>query len=114
MAARIVRDTLDSYIPWLNQWVDLAVDKSSPLKIHWIHSDKVRADMDAAVRDIVSILAVQHPALEKYVAQKATEVTANFNSGDDNAWRELIAAPDQARLWDAMTEETRALFGFAP
>jgi hypothetical protein len=41
------------------------------------------------------------------------EVTANFNSGDDDAWRKVVDASDQAQMWDAMTEETRALFGFA-
>ena len=110
----MVRDVLHSYLPWLNEWVAASLDKSSPLEIHWIHSHKARADMDAAVRDIVSVLAPQHPALEKYLAQKAVEVTANFNSGDDDAWRKVVDASDQAQMWDAMTEETRALFGFAP
>lgn len=114
LARRMVRDVLYSYLPWLNEWVAASVDKSSPLKIHWIHSHKARADMDAAVRDIVSILAPQHPALEKYLGQKAVEVTANFNSGDDDAWRKVVDASDQAQMWDAMTEKTRALFGLAP
>ena len=114
LARRMVRDVLYSYLPWLNEWVAASVDQSSPLKIHWIHSDKARADMDAAVRDIVSILAPQHPALEKHLGQKAVEVTANFNAGDDDAWRKVVDASDQAQMWDAMTEETRALFGFAP
>jgi hypothetical protein len=54
-------------------------------------------------------MAPEYPALEQYLSTDVAEVTANFITGDKDAWREQISPRGQDRLWDAMPVAVRDL-----
>jgi hypothetical protein len=54
-------------------------------------------------------VAPEYPTLEQYLSTDVAEVTANFITGDKDAWREQISPRGQDRLWDAMAVTVRDL-----
>jgi len=114
LAAFLMRATLFAYIPWLAQWVDAAADPTLPFTVHWLRSDRTRADLDAAVHRILEVLAPRYPAAAEYLQRAVTHRTAHFAVGDDNAWRSLVDEEQQAQLWRAIPVSARTLLELAP
>ena len=60
-------------------------------------------------REVLDTLAPEYPVLEQYLSTDFAEVTANFITGDKDAWRKQISPRGQDRLWDAMPVAVREL-----
>lgn len=114
LKAEFMETALHKFIRWLSDWTEAASAPNSHLRIHWILSPCSGADLRSSVRDILSILAAECPALRPYVDQEIKEITANFVAGDDDAWRTLADDADRKVLWNAIPERARNLLGLTP
>ncbi len=89
------------YLPWLSSWVAIDEDPDAPVKVHWIRSDEVRYNTAAVVRELFEFQVSSYPALEPYLNVPPPPVSANFNHGDDNRWRDFVPA-EMAEQWWSM------------
>ncbi len=88
------------FIPWIADWLAAAGDTGTGLKIHWL-AQPSRAIAEMA-RDVLTVLAAEHPTLEQYLGADVAEVKANYVTGDEQAWRKGISKSAQERLWQAV------------
>jgi hypothetical protein len=109
---RIVELALNSYIPWLHEWV--AAQAMPELRLHWIKYRDSTGDMSGTVRRVLEVLRADHPALDPLLAKPVPEVTGNFVHGDDDAWRSLVGTEGRGRLWDAISPQAAELLGLQP
>jgi hypothetical protein len=92
-----------NFIPWIADWVAAQSD----FKIHWLLEPSSATPKMA--REVLAALAPEYPVLERYLSTDVAEVTANFITGDKDAWRKQISAGGQERLWDAIPVAVREL-----
>jgi hypothetical protein len=90
-------------MPWIADWIAAQSD----FKIHWLLEPA--SAVPKMARDVLDTLAPEYPVLEQYLSAAVAEVTANFITGDKDAWREQISADGQERLWEAMPVAVRDL-----
>ena len=95
------------FIPWLVGWLGVAADETSGLKVHWLNQPSNA--ITEMVRDVLTVLVPQYPALEPYLAANVAEVKANYVTGDNEAWRRTISAAGQQRLWSAVPPSVKDL-----
>jgi hypothetical protein len=101
--SQVIRLCEQNFIPWIAGWVAAKSD----FKIHWLLEPSSATPKMA--RDVLTALAPEYPVLEQYMSTDVAEVTANFITGDKDAWRKQISAGGQERLWDAMPVAVREL-----
>jgi hypothetical protein len=100
----------NTFIPWLTRWIAVATDAQAGVEVRWLL--QAQAEIGAAARAIAAHLAPRHPALERY--SEMPEITANFVSGDDQAWRKAISQEGQNRMWAVTPDSVRHLLGLSP
>lgn len=112
--ARLEDHVVDLYgeffIPWLSGWLAAASDPAGQLRVHWLLQEPVQPGVTETVRQLLESHVADYPALAPYVAAPIAEVSANFVTGNDEAWRAQIGSRGQDRLWEATPEPVRALF----
>ncbi len=101
----MIRLCEQNFIPWVADWIAA----QSELKIHWLLEPSSATPKMA--REVLAVLAPEYPVLERYLSTDVAEVTANFITGDQDAWREQISPRGQDRLWDTMPVAVRDLLG---
>ncbi len=100
------------FIPWIADWLAVAADAKSGLKVHWLaQPPDATADM---ARQVLTILAPEHPALGRYLATDVAAVKANYVTGDEAAWRKDVSKSGQQRLWQAMPQNLKDLLALKP
>ena len=97
------------FIPWAAAWLAAATDPTSNLKIHWLL--RPAGSTGAMVREVLTTLAPEYPALEPYLAKDFAEVRANFVTGDKDDWRKRISQSGQERLWNAISQPLKDVLG---
>jgi hypothetical protein len=112
LEARIERECVINFIPWLQGWIECAKNPDMPLRVRWITYREVSQDAAGVLRRICSVLQESYPAMSDYAGcQKIPEVTIHFESGNDHAWQTEVGAATRDRLWEACTPEIRSLLG---
>jgi hypothetical protein len=101
--SQVIRLAEQSFIPWVADWIAAQSD----FEVHWLLEPSNATPKMA--RDVLAALAPEYPVLERYLSTDVAEVTANFITGDKDAWRKQISAGGQERLWDAMPVAVREL-----
>jgi hypothetical protein len=101
--SQVIRLAEQSFIPWVADWIAAQSD----FEVHWLLEPSSATPKMA--RDVLAALAPEYPVLERYLSTDVAEVTANFITGDRDAWRKQIGAGGQERLWDAMPVAAREL-----
>jgi hypothetical protein len=102
------------YVPWLQDWIDLAGNPTAVIRLRWIDSRDVRNNMIKVWRQFVDALAALYPAILAYESKDLPNVTANFVKGDDESWRSLVGVDKQAKMWDLISLEMRELLALRP
>jgi hypothetical protein len=92
-----------NFIPWIADWIAAQSD----FKIHWLLEPASATPKMA--HEVLAALAPEYPVLEQYLNMDVAEVTANFITGDKDAWRERITPRGQECLWEAMPVAVREL-----
>jgi hypothetical protein len=113
--ARIERQCIDNFVPWLQSWIERSRDPASPLRVHMIkYQDTVR-DLTGTIRQVAQHLRDEFPAMAS-IAERADveEIRMHFNQGDDAAWRSEVGAATRQKLWDACTPDIRDLLDLTP
>jgi hypothetical protein len=105
--SQVIRLCEQTFIPWVADWIAAR----SELKIHWLLGPP--SEIPKMAREFLVTLAPQYPALEQYLSADIAQVTANFVTGDEDAWRNQISPRGQDRLWDAMPVAVRELLGLS-
>lgn len=105
--SQVIKLCEQDFIPWVADWLATAADPTAGLKIHWLTQPSPA--IGAMARDVLSVLASAHPALEQYLQTDAAEVRANFVTGDQDAWRNGLSQAGQRRLWDAIPQNVKEL-----
>jgi len=94
-----------AFIPWVTDWLAATSNPTTDLKIHWLtQPSSAVAEM---AREVLTVLAPEYPALEHYLRMDVAEVSANFVTGDKEAWRKGLTQASQARLWDAIPQSVK-------
>ena len=113
--ARIERECVDHFVPWLQGWIDCANNPETPFRVRWLTYAQVAADPAAVVREVVRILSPQHPSLAPYAdCQEVENTRIHYVDGDDDAWRAEVGKTTRHRLWAACTPDIKALLALAP
>ena len=100
------------FVPWLNGWIAASSDVAAGLKIHWLTQPaNVISEM---AREVLTVLAPQYPTLEQYLRADVAEVSANFVTGDEEAWRKSIGPRGQERLWNAIPQDVKDFLALQP
>jgi hypothetical protein len=100
------------FIPWIADWLTAAGDAGTGLQIHWL-AQPSRA-IAAMARDVLTVLAPEYPALERYLGADVAEVRANYATADEEAWRKDISKSAQERLWQAVPPNVKDFLGLQP
>ena len=108
----IVETALTQCIPWVQAWLDARTE--SALRLHWIKYSDSTGDMAGTARRIFGILRADYPALDELAETPIAEKTGNFLRGDDDAWRSMVGAAGQKRLWEAISPEAIELLELLP
>jgi hypothetical protein len=104
---QVIEQCEQAFIPWVMGWIAAASTPTTDLKIHWLtQPSNAIAEM---ARDVLTVLAPEYPALEQYLNADVAEVTANFVTGDEEAWRKGLSQAGQARLWDAIPQNVKEI-----
>jgi hypothetical protein len=102
--SQVIQYCEQSFIPWVADWI-AAPDTATGLKIHWLtQPSNAVADM---VRQILTTLLPEYPVLAQYLGGDVDEVRANFVTGDNDAWREVVSDAGQERLWHAIPQNVK-------
>jgi len=110
--SQVIRLCAQAFIPWVADWLSAATDPATGVKIHWLtHPSHAIPQM---VRDVLTALALEYPALEPYLRTDVAEVEANFVTGDAEAWRTGISKAGQERLWAVMPESVKDFLALQP
>lgn len=109
---RIVESALNSYIPWLHEWI--AAQAMPELRLHWIKYGETVGDIIGTVQRVFEVFRANYPALDTLLSKPVREVTGNFVQGDDDAWRSLVGAEGRNRLWNAISPQAAELLGLQP
>jgi hypothetical protein len=112
LESRVIEVALTCCIPWVHGW--LAAQTGTELRLHWITYLESTRDMAGTVRRIFGILRAGYPALDELLEAPIQEMTGNFVRGDDEAWRSMVGAAGQRRLWEAISPEAVELLGLKP
>jgi hypothetical protein len=107
---RVILQYEETFIPWLMQWI-AAAEADAGLQVCWLRQP-CTAVVEAA-REVLSHLARRNPALESYAEAVIPELKANIVVGNDHAWRDVISAAGQSRLWAATPDNVRRLLNLA-
>ena len=99
LEACIMEHALAGYYPWLAEWITAA--QNSALRVRWIKSADVRANMVSTITSILEHLQPLYPPVVDLL-NSVKEVKANFVAGLDDAWRSSVSPSNQARLWEAI------------
>jgi hypothetical protein len=103
------------FIPWLQNWIDRANDRTLPFRIHMIKFQDVVRNLPETARRIVRTLQDEFPAMASYAnCGDLEEIRMHFNHGDDNAWRSEVGEATRRALWNACTSEIRELLQLEP
>lgn len=99
--SQVIQLCEQNFIPWIADWVAA----QSEFKIHWLLESA--SAIPKMAREVLAALAPEYPVLEQYLRTDVAEVTANFMTGDKEAWRKQISPRGQERLWEAMPVAVR-------
>lgn len=99
----------EQFIPWTSNWLAVTADPSSDLNVHWLLQPS--SAIDEMVREILTILLPENPAVEPYLANNFAAVRANYVTGDKDNWRKRISQSGQDRLWSAIPQNVRDCLG---
>jgi hypothetical protein len=108
----IIEEALTGFIPWVDGW--LAAQAETELRLHWIKYLESTSDMAGTVRRILGVLRAGYPALDELLETPILEVTGNLVRGDDEAWRSMVGAAGQRRLWEAISPQMVELLDLRP
>jgi hypothetical protein len=115
LEARIERECVSDFIPWLQGWIDCSRNPKIPFRIHWLTYREVCDDPAAVLRKVVLVLQKDYPALSVYAdCRKVPDLRLHYVTGDDDAWRAEVGDRTRARLWAACTPDIRSLLALAP
>lgn len=103
LKARISEAYFEAYVPWLKAWFEQARRLDGQTRVKWIDSARVRCDCRRLVAEMLEALP-EHPSALKVAIANFTERRANFQQGDDNAWRAVFNEREQSRMWEALGE----------
>lgn len=95
------------HVEWLNGWIE-AAENNPWLSIHWVKFQDFSKDPWNVFAKIIEPLATSWPMQEiaaRIDNKQGTLVTANFNSGDDNAWRKNAPPSLQKKMWKAIPKK---------
>jgi hypothetical protein len=106
--SQVIRLAEQSFIPWVADWIAAQSD----FEVHWLLEPSSATPKMA--RDVLAALAPEYPVLEQYLSTDVAEVTANFITGDKDAWRKQISAGGQERLWRAIPSNVKDLLALQP
>ena len=106
--SQVIRLCEQNFIPWIADWIAAQSD----FKIHWLLEPA--SAVPKMAREVLDTLAPEYPVLEQYLSTDVAEVTANFITGDKDAWREQISAGGQDRLWKAIPLDVKDLLALQP
>lgn len=110
--SQVIRLCEQSFIPWIADWIAADADAGTGFKIHWLAQPSgAVAEM---VRDVLSALVAEYPALEQFLRTDVAEVRANFVTGDEAAWRQRISKSGQERLWNAIPQSVKDFLALRP
>ena len=98
----------------LQSWIDLSVNPEAGIKIRWIDSRDVRADMRKVWTYFVDVLGPSYPAIRSFDIEQMPQIKANFVRGDDESWRAVVSPRGQSMMWDAMSPAMRDLLDLRP
>ncbi len=104
---RVIQQSFKLYIEWITGWLN--AERATPwLSIRWVYFNDYRQNSWQVVADILSDTA-DNPAIQPLLeqarqkaAQKAPVSAANFNQGDDMAWREHTSEALRQEMWDML------------
>lgn len=99
----ILWDFYPRYVAWIAGWLRAA--KENPwLSIHWITYPEYRANPEKTVFELLRFFRV--PIYWRLRARKNISISnANFNKGDDEAWREHTPLSVQQDMWKEIPPE---------
>jgi hypothetical protein len=101
-----------AFIPWVADWIAADADAGTGFKIHWLAQPSgAVAEM---VREGLSALVAEYPALDQFLRANVAEVRANFVTGDEAAWRQRISKSGQERLWNAIPQTVKDFLALKP
>jgi hypothetical protein len=110
LEAKIERECMANFVPWLQSWMACARRPDLPYRIHWLTYREVTTDIAAAVRKICGVLRFNYPAVSAHAQATAiAEVRVHFVTGNDQAWRAEVGSAARERLWEACTPDMRQL-----
>ena len=105
--SRVLSLCVESFIPWLTKWIAAATAVESGLRIHFLtQPSKLICE---AAWEILSTLSSEYPILDEHLKSSLPEVTANFVTGDAEAWRKGIGSSGQEQLWEAIPQSAKVL-----
>jgi hypothetical protein len=102
------------FIPWLEEWVAVAADPDSRLKVTWLPYGASDTEISRTARAILLSLRQDQPALSSYLEHDIPAVQANFVSGDNDGWRKDLSSDGQDDLWQATPHSVRDLLALRP
>ena len=102
--ARLIERCLQSYYPWLADWLAVAEGTKGKLRVHWVSFGDLRRDIGGVVRVILDLL--RHGPVDAIEV-----VTAHMVHGTDDAWRDGVSPATERRLWEAMPSQAIDLLG---
>jgi hypothetical protein len=103
--SQVIRLCEQSFIPWIADWIATDADAGTGFKIHWLAQPS--GAVVEMVREVLSALVAEYPALDQFLRANVAEVRANFVTGDAEAWRKDISKAGQEQLWDAMPQNVK-------
>ena len=110
LARRIERQCIETFIPWLQSWIDCAHDEKLPLRIHWLTYREVCQDPGAILRKIAGVLGADNRTIAAFAhAHSLQEERMHFVDGHDDAWRREVGSLRRDLLWQACTAEMKSM-----
>jgi hypothetical protein len=106
--SQVIQQCEQTIIPWVADWIAAQSD----FKIHWLLEPS--SAVPKMAREVLDTLTPEFPVLERYLSTDVVEVTANFITGDKDAWRKQISAGGQERLWKAIPQDVKDLLELRP